>query len=131
MSAVVFSPLRDYIFPHAKEQVSPTPTPTPLPTPKTDESGRNKESLQGDFSVERLREQYDSFSSRFSAVEGSLRKRALDLGDQSIKPEITAALQTTRSDLAETRDALAARDLDRAERRLRGIDEELRYLESL
>ncbi len=128
VSTMVFSPLRDRIFSHVTEQVSPTPTATPQP-PKTDT--RDKKNLHTDLNAERMREEYDSLSSRFTAVEGSLKQRSLDLGNQPMKPEITAALQTARSDLAETKDALAAGDFDRAKRRLQRIEEKLSYLESL
>ena len=103
----------------------------PLPEPKTGESVGDKKNVRTDFSTEGLREQFDSFSARFTAVEDSLRRRALDLGNQPIKPEITATLQTARSDLVEAKDALAAGDIDRAKRRLQRITEELSYLESL
>lgn len=107
------------------------PPTLPTPTPKRDESKPNIKVGRLDPRQEQLAEQYDSFNSRFSAVEASLQKRASDLGNLPIKPEITASIQTTRSDLAEAHGALAQGDLDRAAGRLKRVEEALKYLESL
>ena len=102
----------------------PTPTPTPTPTPA-------RKDVRMDPRKEQLLEQYDAFNSRFSAIEASLHQRASDLGNLPVKPEVTASIQTTRSDLAEANSALSQGNLDRAAIRLKRVEEALKYLESL
>lgn len=111
---------------------SPTPAQSPTPTPTKDKSGfKEKKNERIDPRKEQLLEQYDAFSSRFSAIEASLRQRASDLGTLPVKPEVAASIQTTRSDLAEANSALSQGNLDRAALRLKRVEEALKYLESL
>jgi hypothetical protein len=84
-----------------------------------------------DLKKRSLAQQSDSFAARFYSVEASLRQRAQDLGGLPIKPEITAAIETTRSDLTEAKEALAHGDLEGASLRMNRVEEALKYLESL
>lgn len=109
----------------------PIPTATPLPTTPAVTPKSVQSSLVADPRKEQLGEQYDSFNSRFSAIESSLQQRAHDLGNLPMKPEITQSIQTTRSDLAEAQNALLQGDFDRAALRLKRVEKALKYLESL
>jgi|ERR1017187_1639950 hypothetical protein len=78
-----------------------------------------------------LAQQCDSFVGRFKAVETSLRERSRDFAGFPIKPEIAAAIETTKLDLAAAEEALSHDDIDNASLRLKRVGETLRYLESL
>jgi hypothetical protein len=137
IAAVFFNPIGNRVDRALNPQPGPSPgtgSPTPSPTPsrgpfKGEESGAHND--QNDSRKELLSQQYDSLSARFTAVEASLQQRARDIGSLTIKPEITASMGTTRSDLAAARDALSKSDFDRAALRLQRIERELKYLESL
>jgi hypothetical protein len=139
IGAVVFTPLGNRIdraFNHPPGTGSSNPTPEVKTTPKQEQpspihNDERADLRKEDPRKEQLAVRYDSFSSRFSAVEASLQQRARDLGSLPVKPEVTASLQTTRADLAEAKSALSHGDLDRAALRLKRVEETLKYLESL
>jgi hypothetical protein len=139
IGAVVFTPLGNRInrgFNPPPGTGSSNPTPEVKTTPKQGQpspihNDERADPRKEDPRKEQLAVRYDSFSSRFSAVEASLQQRARDLGSLPVKPEVTASLQTTRADLAEAKSALSHGDLDRAALRLKRVEETLKYLESL
>jgi hypothetical protein len=111
--------------------VTPSPSATPIKS-DVNQAPDQFHTVQGfDSRKEQLAEQYDSFNSRFSAVEASLQQRMGDLESLSVKPQITASIQTTRADLAEARGALSRGEFDRAALRLKRVEVALKYLESL
>ena len=138
IAAVFFTPIGnrvDRLFNPPPRPLPDERSPTPSPNPPKG-SGKGEESSathkdQHDSREELLLQQYDFFSARFTAVEASLQQRARDIGNLTIKPEITASIGTVRSDLAAAKEALSKSDLDRAALRLQRIEQELKYLESL
>jgi hypothetical protein len=135
IGSVVFTPIGnrvDRLFNPPSGAGSPTPGPSPLITPiKQEKSSATHNDERADPRKELLLARYDSFSNRLAAVEASLQQRARDLGDLSIKPEITTAIGTAQSDLAAAKEALSHSDFDRAALRLQRAEEALKYLESL
>jgi hypothetical protein len=75
--------------------------------------------------------EYDSLKERYSAINQSIMQRASDLGGLLPKPEITAALGTTKDDLAAIEQALRNRDWNLATERMKRVKKTLSYLESL
>jgi hypothetical protein len=84
-----------------------------------------------DADLASLTPEYDALEGRFAAVNQSLTQRARDLGDLPPKPEIAAALGTTRADLAAVGKALEGRNCDAAKLRMERVKKNLSYLESL
>ena len=80
--------------------------------------------------LDALKAEYDSLENRFRADEQTLRYRASDLGNQPVKPEITSAIETCRSDLAAARVALSVGDIDAAALRTKRVRTALKDLES-
>lgn len=78
-----------------------------------------------------LNMEYESLTSRLSAVDESLTRRAHDLGELPVKPEIVSSVQTSRSDLAAARMELQNRDFHDAASRMERVRTALEYLESL
>jgi hypothetical protein len=72
-----------------------------------------------------LAEQCDSLVARSKAVETSFRERSRDFAGLPIKPEIAAAIETTKLDLAAAEQALSRDDIDNASLRLKRVEESL------
>ncbi len=78
-----------------------------------------------------LKMELEDLTDRLTALRATLMQRTWDLGNLPVKPEITSALYTAKTDLRQADEALARQDYSMARARLQRATTTLQYLEKL